>query len=173
MPMKRPHPTFFFALWPSDSERSQLASWQAPLQKLCAGRAIRNDALHLTLSYLGCLEPARLEALQQAASRVLAAPFELDLDQARCWPRLVYAAPSQIPPKLLRLVTELGSSLAAQQFLFDSRAYLPHVTLLRCAQAATLPAMGAVNWTIRDFALVQSENGVYRVLARFPLGMRA
>ena len=43
----------FFALWPTAAERAQLAAWQAPLKRLCGGRAMRGETLHNTLVFIG------------------------------------------------------------------------------------------------------------------------
>jgi 2'-5' RNA ligase len=43
----------FFALWPTVAERDALAAWQAPLKRLCGGRAMRGETLHNTLVFIG------------------------------------------------------------------------------------------------------------------------
>jgi 2'-5' RNA ligase len=173
------HPSIkvFFALWPTAFERSQLAAWQAPLKRLCGGRAMRSETLHNTLVFVGHIEQARLEALQLAAQEVEAENFGLCFEEARYWGHnhIVYAAPIHVPPRLERLVGVLEQSLDKHRFKFDQREYKPHVTLLRNARwsDAPLPAMPQVCLQARDFALVQSApqdgHAVYRVLARFPL----
>ena len=167
----------FFALWPQAAERAQLAAWQAPLKKLCGGRAMRGETLHNTLVFIGDVEIYGLEVLQLAAQEVRGESFELCFDEARYWGHnhIAYAAPRHIPQQLPSLVDALERRLTAHRFKFDRREYKPHVTLLRNARwsDAPLPAMPPVCWQIRDFALVQSahQDGLanYRVLARFPL----
>lgn len=167
----------FFALWPVDAERDQLAAWQKPLHRLCGGRAMRSETLHNTLVFIGAVEQSRLEALQLAAQEVSGKPFELCFDVAHYWGHnhIVYAAPVDMPQQLAQLANTLEQRLAAHHFSFDQRKYKPHVTLLRNARwtDAPLPGMRPVRWQISDFALVQSEpvEGTvsYRVLARFPL----
>jgi len=150
-----------------------LVAWQAPLQHLCGGRAMRCESLHSTLVFLGDVELRRLEALQLAAQEVAGARFELLFDEARYWGHnhIVYAAPLNMPAQLKQLVEALEQRLNAHRFRFDRRTYRPHVTLLRNARWSDmpLPAMPAVSWQIADFALVQSAQEGYRVLARFPL----
>ena len=168
----------FFALWPKAAERKLLAAWQAPLKRLCGGRAMRGETLHNTLVFIGDVELYGLEVLQLAAQEVSGERFELCFDEARYWGHnhIVYAAPRHMPQQLAQLVDALERRLAAHRFKFDRRDYQPHVTLLRNAHwtDAPLPAMQPVHWQIVDFALVQSvhRDGLasYRVLARFPLG---
>ena len=167
----------FFALWPDADGRKRLAAWQAPLKKLCGGRAMRGETLHNTLVFVGDVEIYGLEVLQLAAQEVSGESFELCFDEARYWGHnhIAYAAPRHTPQQLLHLVEALERRLAAHRFKFDRREYKPHVTLLRNAHwsDAPLPPMQPVCWQVGDFALVQSvhRDGLagYRVLARFPL----
>lgn len=167
----------FFALWPTDAERRELAVWQTALQPLCGGRAMRSDTLHATLVFLGEVEVARLEALQLAASEVASDRFVLTLDEARYWGHnhILYAAPCVVPQQLVQLVRELELHLIRHRFVFEQHEFKPHATLLRNAHWTdnSLPAMPPVLWDVRGFVLLQSElrNGEanYRILARFSL----
>jgi 2'-5' RNA ligase len=167
----------FFALWPTTIERNQLAEWQEPLKRLCGGRAMRMDTLHNTLVFIGEVGQKRLEALQLAAQKACAECFELCFDKARYWGqnRIVYAAPSQIPPQLSLLVEELCGCLIKHHFKYEQREYKPHVTLLRNAHwtDVALPVMQPVCWKINEFILMQSvqqnQSTNYLPLARFPL----
>ena len=55
----------------------------------------------------------------------------------------------------------LEKSLQRHHFSFDRRVYKPHVTLLRHVRStdSPLPAMSAIIWEVKDFALVQSVGG--------------
>ena len=170
-------PRVFFALWPTAPERDQLAAWLAPLQGVYGGRAMRPGTLHNTLVFVGSIATERLEQLQQAARQVNGSAFELCFDEARYWGhnRIVYAAPSQVPRRLLNLADALQRQLRRAGFEFDERAYQAHVTLLRNARRSEAPLsqLAPVSWQIGEFVLVQSElsgsGANYRVLARFPL----
>lgn len=167
----------FFALWPDAGERAALAAWQAPLHRLCGGRSMRADTLHVTLVFVGNVVQQRMEALKLAAQEVAGEAFRLELDAARCWGHnhIVYAAPLAIPQPMSALVQELEKSLARHRFHFDKRPYQPHATLLRNAQwrDTPLPALQPVVWQAKDFVLLQSVQGAkgihYEVLARFGL----
>jgi len=166
----------FFALWPDTAERKALSAWQAPLQALCGGKAMRSDTLHCTLVFLGEVELQRLEALKLAACEVTMRRFDLEFSAARYWGHnhLAYAVPVAVPPALGELVAGLESALHKHHFRFEQREYKPHVTLLRQAQwtDVPLPAMPSVRWRCVDFALVRSlrdaRGARYDVLCRFP-----
>lgn len=169
----------FFALWPEAKERAALAAWQPGLKKLCGGKAMRTETLHVTLVFLGDVAQDRLEALKLAAQEVQGKPFDLALDVAHYWGHnhIVYAAPSNIPQQLAQLVHDLEQGLIKHRFHLDKHPiYKPHITLLRHAKwrDEPLPPMGEVRWRAEKFSLMQSvsdEQGVsYQVLDRFPLG---
>lgn len=163
----------FFALWPAQHERRELAQWQSALP--CGARAMAPGSLHATLVFLGAVERRRLEALALAAGEVSVPRFTLCFDQARYWGHnhIVYAAPLVVPDELPQLVDGLEKSMIRHRFSFDRRAYKPHVTLMRNAHWSDdpLPDMKPVCWKAKDFVLLQSGLGGadYRVLARFPL----
>ena len=167
----------FFALWPGEAERNALASWQEKLHQLCGGRVMAGAGLHVTLIFLGNVGVQRLEALRLAAQEVRGEGFEMNVALARYWEHthIVYAAPPELPPALLRLVDALDKSLQRHNFVFERGHYDPHVTLLRNAHWNTspLPAMPPVTWRVRDFVLVQSQRmemgARYEVLAHFSL----
>ncbi|MDD2722051.1 MAG: RNA 2',3'-cyclic phosphodiesterase [Gallionella sp.] len=167
----------FFALWPTDDERIALADWQPALVRLCGGRVMRAETLHLTLVFLGEIPCNRLEALCLAAQQVSGQCFGLSLDVARYWGHnhILYTAPRVVPPQLAQLVRELEKQLRRQHFKFDAREYKPHVTLLRNAhwRDDPLPELPPVRLEVGSFVLLQSvqQDGAaaYRILARFPL----
>jgi 2'-5' RNA ligase len=176
-PAKEKLARVFFALWPDEAERNELAAWQPGLHEICGGSTMRDCTLHATLVFLGDVVQHRLEALHLAAQELEGESFEFVLDTARYWGHnhIVYAAPRIVPPQLVQLVHDLEQRLNKHRFRFDKREYKPHVTLLRHAQWSDepLPEMSKVVWQARSFALVQSapdEQGAnYRVLASFPL----
>lgn len=97
--------------------------------------------MHNTLVFLGEVDIERQEALQLAAQEVSSPAFQLVFDTARYWGRnhLVYAAPSNVIPKLTELVSKLEHTLLRHQFKFEQRVYKPHVTLLRHAHWTDSP----------------------------------
>lgn len=173
----KPTARVFFALWPDACERRALAGWQSELARLCGGRVMRAETLHVTLVFLGDIPCERLEALTLAAREVVAPRFSLTLDAARYWGHnhILYTAPRVVPPELVRLVGDLECQLRRHRFRFDAREYKPHATLLRNARWSDdpLPELPPVRLTVGSFVLLQSVRqggaAAYRVLARFPL----
>jgi 2'-5' RNA ligase len=149
----------FFALWPGDGVRAQLAHWSRELHAVCGGRTTRPENLHVTLAFLGSVEDARVAEVERAAGQVAARRFPLILDQPGYWKhnRIAWAGASVVPPGLEALVSELRGALTRSQIRFDAKPFMSHVTLLREArEPKAMPALEPIEWRLDGFALVQS-----------------
>lgn len=170
----------FFALWPDAQTLDALDALAAQGARQCGGRRVRRESVHLTLAFIGAVSPEQLELLHEIARGVTADAFDLVLDRLGYWPhnRILWAGCSAPPPRQHRLSTTLAEPLAAAGFQLDQRPQLPHLTLVRQARCADLPAFGPpVQWHIGAFVLVESllqpAGALYRELARWPLRERA
>ena len=149
----------FFALWPDDEVRAQLAGWSRELHALCGGRPTRPENLHVTLAFLGSVEEARVAEVERAAGTVRPRACPLILDQPGYWKhnRIAWAGASVVPPGLEALVSGLRGILAKSQIRFDAKSFVSHVTLLREArEPRAMPALAPIEWRLDGFALVQS-----------------
>jgi 2'-5' RNA ligase len=149
----------FFALWPNDGVRAQLAHWSLELHAACGGRPTRPENLHVTLAFLGGVEDARVAEVKRAASEVSPCAVSLILDQPGYWKRnrITWAGASVVPRELDALVAELRSALARSRIGFDSKGFVSHVTLLRDArEPKAMPALEPIQWNLDGFALVRS-----------------
>ncbi|MHB1590722.1 MAG: RNA 2',3'-cyclic phosphodiesterase [Sulfuricella sp.] len=166
----------FFALWPGAAASAWLAEAGERLHGVCGGRRTRTETIHLTLAFLGEVEPERIDDLLGLAGEIRALAFGLNLTRFGWWPhnRIVWAAPDATPVELMLLVDALRERLLGAGFRFDTKPFVPHVTLLRKANCKNNPLpSGEVEWRAEDFVLVRSvpdEGGAaYEVLGRWPL----
>jgi 2'-5' RNA ligase len=167
----------FFAAWPPPEVQKVLGDVARGLASACGGRAVPVRNVHLTLVFLGAVRGERVADLEALAATIAAPSFRLLVDRCGYWRhnRIVWAGPTRVPEALQTLVAGLESAIAAADFRFDRRPYVPHVTLLRGARrpppAADLPP---VAWSVPRFALVESvarsEGRRYQVLRDWPLG---
>ena len=164
----------FFALWPDDTTRARLADHARALHRAAGGRTTRPGSIHLTLAFLGACDPARLDDVQQAASRVRVQPFELVLDAPGLWKhnRIAWVGARVVPPELATLVADLRDALEHARVAFDPKPFVSHVTLIRKARPnALLPAVEPIGWPVSDFVLVhavlQSQGSEYLTVARW------
>lgn len=155
----------FFALWPPRETALALHEWAKGLE----GRATPAEKIHLTLAFLGGVEPAKLAA---AAKKVQARAFELPVDTAKYWRdnHIVWVGPREMPGGLRVLVEQLHFALYRAEFILERRAFAAHVTLLRKARKpAAIEPLPKLGWPVREFALVNSAGGAYTVVERFAL----
>lgn len=92
----------------------------------------RPENLHLTLSFLGQVDPARLNSIEQALATIRTNALHLHLDGVGTFPNagILYA---QIKPStaLLNLAEQVFRSLEDCGFPREQRPYTPHITLAR------------------------------------------
>jgi len=152
----------FFAAWPDAGTAEALWRWAREAQAGCGGRTTPRERIHLTLAFLGEADPEAAKATGEAV-RLPGCTFTLE--QARYWAhnRIVWAGPRETPAALSALALALG----------EVRRFAAHVTLLRDARPAELPALPALEWPVREFALVRSRPSAagpsYETLARYGL----
>jgi RNA 2',3'-cyclic 3'-phosphodiesterase len=155
----------FFALWPTDAVRTQLA---AVAQSYAAfGRAIAARNLHVTLVFLGAVAPERLDAALEAAQSMQKLTFDgkfsVHLDAVELWRRssLICLTAGQAPPQLLAIVGRLGAALRERGFEWrEHETFRPHVTLVRdVARGAKVAGAASVLWPVDSLALVESKVG--------------
>lgn len=175
---------YFFALLPPASTRTRLARLATESGGTASSgprpRAIAEEKLHLTLTFLGPLDRAQLDSATLIGSAVRAARFTLRLDHLEHWPRpgILCSRPSRTPTALLELVDGLHDRLRACGLRLEARPFRAHVSLLR-KTPSDFRIRGAVHppvdWPARSFALVQSAHSpkggghAYRVLGRWDL----
>ena len=136
----------FFGLGLSAHEAIALANWRERCAH-CDGRAVPMANFHLTLAFLGELQPRRLDDLLAAADRVLDGDSNPDygmvIDQVGYWsrPGIYWAGPSAWPAALGELATALRGLTVQFGAKRDRAAFQPHVTLFRrCQSAPPAPA---------------------------------
>jgi len=166
----------FFALWPDPEVRSRLAALQSALPQQ-QGNWVYPEDLHITLQFLGPVDPAQQACIAEAAGAVHAEPFDLEIDRLDFWskPRIVWAGVEGVPPQLKQLVEDLGQNLEQCGFQPEKRAYRPHVTLLRkTTPIENHPLEKPIPWHVDHFVLVESRPGGdppwYRPLEGWSLG---
>src|SRR5262245_11561929 len=150
----------FFALWPDEGVRAQLAGWARALHAVCGGRPTRTENLHMTLAFLGSIETERIAVVERAAGEVAPRAGVLVLDRPGFWKRsrIVLAGASAVPAALSELVLDLRSALARHGVEFDPKEFASHVTLLRDArEPRAMPALEPIRWNLNGFALVRSQ----------------
>ena len=167
----------FFALWPDDGVRKQIATPAARAIEGAGGNAVPAVNWHITLAFLGAVSASSVADIVEVARGVRFLPFVLTLDRTGYWPRsqVAWVAPQQYPLQLGDLVDNLWNKLSAMGFQQEARQYRPHVTLGRRVSGGfgtVLPR--PITWEAHDFVLVESLPGnsgpIYTPLEHFGAG---
>ena len=162
----------FFALWPPAITARTLSAWAQAAQLATGGRRTAEGNIHLTLAFLGTADPAKAIA---AARRVRAQAHRLPMEETRYVRanRMVWAGPRETPAALAALHESLVMELYREEFILERRPFAAHVTLIRSARRAEVPALPAVDWPVSEFVLVRSSlssrGATYEPLERFTL----
>jgi RNA 2',3'-cyclic 3'-phosphodiesterase len=164
----------FLALWPDDALRRALLAWRDAWHWPASTVLVPPEHFHLTLHFLGNVPISRLPELTELAPGldVPCEPFALSLGHAGLWPHgIAVLQPDTLPPPLAQLHDALQLALTRLALPTENRAYRPHITLARHAQAAVPPAHGPVlRWPVHGYALVRSwpgKTGGYSVVWRY------
>jgi len=164
----------FFALWPDTEARAALERLAREAARRTGGRPVAAAKLHLTLVFLGEVDPARIPALARAAQGVAGEAFDLPLDRLGAFARarVAWAGCERPPERLLAMQAELEKAVRDSGFSPDERPFAAHLTLARHARAPLAPeGIDPVAWRVATFALVESVpgEGTYRTLAEWAL----
>ena len=168
----------FFALWPDAAAREEIATLAHDVVGRAGGRAPRPDNIHLTVAFVGNVEPDRLAKLKRigASAGRSVAPFTLKLDRLGAFHHagIAWLGTEVLPTELEGLAFALRNGLAAEAFPVERRMYRPHITLARrCGSVATAEVV-PIAWRVDRVTLNASEmspaGSIYRELAAWPLG---
>lgn len=152
----------------------------------------RPDNIHLTLKFLGEVDPAGLPALAAALDGAAAGaePFELSLAAPGCFPnprqpRVFWVGLGGEAPAAVRLQRAVDDACAALGHPREDRAFRPHLTLGRfrgprnagaLLERAGRIAMPSTPFAATELALFESEllpsGARYTTRHRAPLGER-
>lgn len=163
----------FFALWPDDTTRAEVAKLNQQLD--VAGRKLIAENLHVTLVFLGNVEDNVAQAVERLAADIQAAPLELVFDELDYWkrPRVICLTCRRQSEAVYDLVNQLSRMVSVYPIRLEQRPFRAHMTLVRKAQQRPSLLFEPIRLKAQDFALVQSvstDDGVrYQVLARWPL----
>jgi 2'-5' RNA ligase len=179
----------FVAIDLADNVRQRLTSEQAQLRVKCGrSRGIhwtRPEGWHLTLKFLGEIEPEQVKAV--AAALVALPPFpafEIDVKGFGFFPDArrprVFWAGLDAPPALAELAGRVESALEPLGFERETRPFRPHLTLARLdgldpileAAVPLLPRTSLGRFEVREYFLFESRlypgGAEYKKQARVP-----
>lgn len=177
-------PRLFVAVELPDSLKDRLAGLKGAIP---AATWVKRDGFHLTLSFLGEVDAARVPAITAALEGVRAAPFAVTLSGTgrfppRGSPRVAWVG-IEPQPALTALQQQVERALTPLGFPPEDRPFSGHITLARIKGEARREveaylemhrAFRADPFTVSAFHLIESTlapgGAQYRHVASFPLG---
>lgn len=171
----------FFALWPGDRMRAQLAAAAAPVVAQVDGTPVPPGNLHVTLVFLGRTPASTLVSLIELGGQAPWPSVEFEFRRVEFWgkPKVLVAMPASVPAAGQVIVERLWDGLTPLGFGREMRPWRPHLTLARrirqpppenLALPTIAPAGDEPGWRL---ALVESvaqrEGARYRPLADWGL----
>ena len=125
----------FIAINLSDVIKDYLDSAIHELKKAsCAGNFTHRENLHLTLVFLGELNPDKIESIESAMNRVGGGPFRLSLSGFGRFKRRggdIHWAGIEKSRELIGIQKQLEEEMIAAGFALEDREFSPHLTLGR------------------------------------------
>ncbi len=142
MPDERTLRLFVACPMPDEAKRG-LTRIQDDLRRAGFGRLrfVRPEGIHITLKFLGRVDPRRVDAITAALSRTIE-PFELRLSIDRLGGfggaqlRVVWVGLAGDVERLSRLAERVEAALQPLSFAPEGRPFAPHVTLARMPEQA-------------------------------------
>ena len=130
----------FIAVALDDPARETLARAARAMRRIADGRYVPKEMYHVTLAFLGEIEPGRLIGVQRAmdAAARRAAPVPLALSRPGTFGRgesaILYCGVSGAEG-LVPVAERLRGELAARDLPFDPKPFKAHITLARRVNA--------------------------------------
>jgi 2'-5' RNA ligase len=127
----------FVALELPENVRQALSETIAPLKRACpSARWVRPEAMHVTLKFIGHIDPAKLDSVRAALQPVRSEqPVDMEFRGLGFFPnerraRVVWCG-VEASPNLATLAADIESSLGPIGTPSESRKFVPHLTLAR------------------------------------------
>ncbi len=149
----------FFALWPTETLRSELSTQRLEVLRHCGGRPSLNDTLHMTLTFVGRVPEPRIAELIAIGNGILHPSFDYKIDVAACFGKagVAWLGTQEAPAELMALQTSLQDAVQNAGFARDPREFRPHVTVARNITQFVEPwLVEPVTWRVNQFSLMQA-----------------
>lgn len=123
----------FFALWPDERLRADLAAAAAPALVQVAGVPVPPGNFHVTLAFLGRTPASMLVSLMQLGGQGPWPSVSLEFGRIEYWakPKVLVAMPRTTLEAGQAIVERLWSGLEPLGFVREARPWRPHLTLAR------------------------------------------
>jgi RNA 2',3'-cyclic 3'-phosphodiesterase len=140
-----------------------IADWRRQVLPAVA-HAIAMENFHITLAFLGHINPLQQQALEQLINRMTFCPaFCVKLNTVGHFPKakVLWLGCSPVPQSLATLAAQLRVQALGAGIAMPEQVYHPHLSLYRKCPMLLSPSLPSVPFElgIRAFHLYESESG--------------
>lgn len=171
----------FFALWPDDKVRQQLAAQRDLMQQEYGGsHGVSAQRFHMTLLFMAAFPEEHLSLLMDCGDDIRVAPFDLLINARSHFKqnKVAYLGNEPQTPSLFRLQERLAKRVAKAFGIAPLRnEFNPHVAAVRGCRyfPSPRPVSPPISWRVDNFVLIHSIIGMgkethYDVLKTWHLG---
>jgi RNA 2',3'-cyclic 3'-phosphodiesterase len=169
----KPRHRLFFGIWPDAEATGCLTRLMGRLRNdgIMPGEPVDSDRLHVTLHHLGDfvdqIPPSLVPAARMAAATVKMQPFDVAFDRVggTRGQFLLRTSDEAAALKMFRQTLSVALIKAGLRRRVDS-VFNPHVTLSYDFSDVPEQPIDPINWTVRQFVLVESLLGEHRHVER-------
>ncbi|MDO4739213.1 MAG: RNA 2',3'-cyclic phosphodiesterase [Eubacteriales bacterium] len=142
----------------NDEARAALSTARASWERSAKAKFCDADLYHLTLAFIGNVEPERLGDLKRTLGKVRFRPFSIKTGQADRFEKGILFAGVQEPNEgLSALQSAVAQELREDGWAMEDRPYHPHITMAwQAEEFGTPPKIEPVTMPVRRFALFES-----------------
>ncbi len=151
----------FIGLELNDEARAALAAARASWEPTVRARFYEPDRYHLTLAFLGEVDPERVPLLENTMRRAVWTPFAMEAGEPGSFPggALFYGV-KRPAPGLFAAREAVAEALRADGWSFDDKPFRPHITVARQAKGfGEPPACAPWRQEVRHITLFESARG--------------
>lgn len=144
----------FVAVRFSEETKAALLDAIRKLRESGEGNFTRPENLHLTLAFIG--ETTRVREASEALARIRAKPFEFKTRGSGRFGSIVWAGIAE-NEELTQLAESVRRGLGAAELPFDSKPFVPHITLAREYHARSVIVIPETTTRVTRVSLMKSE----------------
>jgi len=162
---------YFFALWPDNTLRKVISNCSEHLP--ITGSKINKLNFHITLLFMGKLNKQQLKTIIGNSKQINCPKFDICLNHNGYFKnsKVTWLGLKSIPDSLLQLHNLLSQAAKQSNIFIKPQQYKPHLSLSRKASALSKQEIKPIQWTIKDFALVESidtaKGVIYQPIQQF------
>jgi 2'-5' RNA ligase len=161
----------FIGLFPDPAVRAAVDAHRLAWSWPPGARLTSLPRVHMTMHFLGQVDPARQSLLETLLAEVRMDSLALRLHIPQVWRNQIAVLQCDENDALRALHDDIGRQVVRADLPVEHGRWLPHLTLARKAAGAMPPAACApIAWRVDDFVLVCSHMARplrYEVLSRY------